>query len=255
MVRGVHPHNSRKASRRRGSRGGGQLTCLLDALPGQDAEGLFLLAPTEIHFSGADFLLTSSFRGGVGRLKMGALTVGPQPLLDSELGLAPTSTLDHLPFHPVEVVKGDSQEEDNAAVPDQQLWLKAFLVCYDDPGCLERHRLALRLGNCWAGGMTGGEGPPPGWQALRLDSGSSGYGFEHRRALRGYYSWQQFNVPWQSNLPTPAQMVRWRMDMVFGGVCPMGEWTAKGRLSYNKQWALLRGSEEGASTPPGRVVR
>ena len=28
----------------------------------------------------------------------------------------------------------------------------------------------------------------------------------------------------------------------------MWEWTAKGRLSYNKQWALLRGSEEGAST-------
>ncbi len=38
------------------------------------------------------------------------------------------------------------------------------------------------------------------------------------------------------------------MGMVFGGVWPMWEWTAKGRLSYNKQWALLRVSEEGAST-------
>ena len=83
----------------------------------------------------------------------------------SALGLAPTSTLDHLPFHPVEVVKGGSQKEDNAAVPDQQLWLQAFLVGYGDPGCLARHRSALRLGNCWAGGMTGGEGPPHEWQA------------------------------------------------------------------------------------------
>ena len=96
---------------------------------------------------------------------MGALTVGTRPLSNSALGLAPTSTLDHLPFHPVEVVKGDSQKENNAAVPDQQLWLQAFLVGYSDPDCLARHRSALRLRNCWAGGMTGGEGPPPGWQA------------------------------------------------------------------------------------------
>ena len=36
--------------------------------------------------------------------------------------------------------------------------------------------------------------------------------------------------------------------MVFGSVRPVYEWTAKGRLFYNKQWALLRGSEEGAAT-------
>jgi hypothetical protein len=142
---------------------------VLDALPGQGTDamlqGLFRLAPTKILFSGADFLLTSSFRGGLGGLKAGApLTVGPRPLSNSALGLAPTSILDHLPFHPVEVVKGDSQNADNAAVPDQ-LWLQAFLVGYGDPGCLARHRLALGLGNCWAGGMTAGEGPPPGWQA------------------------------------------------------------------------------------------
>jgi hypothetical protein len=55
----------------------------------------------------ADFLLTLSFRGGLRGLKTGAQTVGPRCLSNSALGLAPTSTLDHLPFHPVEVVEGD----------------------------------------------------------------------------------------------------------------------------------------------------
>jgi hypothetical protein len=76
----------------------------------------------------------------------------------------PLPPSNHLPFYPMEVVKGGSQKVDNAAVPDQ-LWLQAFLGGYGDPGCLVRHRFALGLGNCWAGGMTGGEGPPPGWQA------------------------------------------------------------------------------------------
>ena len=40
-------------------------------------------------------------------LKTGAPAVGPRSLSNSVLGLAPTSTLDHLPFHPVEVVKED----------------------------------------------------------------------------------------------------------------------------------------------------
>ena len=69
-----------------------------------------------------------------------------------------------------------------------------------------------------------------------------------RRTLRGYYDWRRNNIPWQSNLATPAQMVRCRMGMAFGGVRPVYEWMAKGRLFYNKQWALLRGSEEGAAT-------
>ncbi len=36
--------------------------------------------------------------------------------------------------------------------------------------------------------------------------------------------------------------------MAFGGVNAVYEWSAKGRLSYNKQRALLRGSEEGLAT-------
>jgi hypothetical protein len=75
-----------------------------------------------------------------------------------------------------------------------------------------------------------------------------GLRFWRRRALQGYYGWRKSNIAWQSTLPTPAQVVRRSIGMVFGGVQPMWEWTAKGRLLYNKQWALLRGIKEGAST-------
>ncbi len=63
--------------------------------------------------------------------------------------------------------------------------------------------------------------------------------------VQGYLKWRCSNVPWQSNLFTPGQMVQCRMGMGFGGVNAVYEWSAKGRLSYNKQWALLRGLEEG----------
>jgi len=35
--------------------------------------------------------------------------------------------------------------------------------------------------------------------------------------------------------------------MVFGSIRPVYEWMAKGRLFYNKKWALLQGSEEGTA--------
>jgi len=45
-----------------------------------------------------------------------------------------------------------------------------------------------------------------------------GLRFWRRRAVWGYFNWRRNNIPWQSNLATPAQMVRWRMGMVFGSV-------------------------------------
>jgi hypothetical protein len=69
--------------------------------------------------------------------------------------------------------------------------------------------------------------------------------------VQGFYTWRLANVPWQSNLVTPTQMVRSRMGMDFGEVNAVYEWTAKGRLAYNKQWTLLRGSEEGLRTVEG----
>ena len=155
----------------------------VEALPGQGAEAvlqpLFWLAPTKIIFAGADFLLTSSFRCVCGGLKTGstrAMGMGPRPLSHSALGLAPPSSHNQLPFQTVEVVKGDSQKADDAVVPDQ-LWLHAFLVGYEDPGCLARHHLALGLGGCSVGGMTGGRGPPPGWQAAMSSFRSFGLRF------------------------------------------------------------------------------
>ena len=44
-----------------------------------------------------------------------------------------------------EVIKGDSQKADNAAVPDQ-LWIRAFVLGYGtDTDSLRRHTEALRL--------------------------------------------------------------------------------------------------------------
>ncbi len=48
--------------------------------------------------------------------------------------------------------------------------------------------------------------------------------------VQGYLKWQRSNVPWQSNLLTPGQMVWCRMGMAFDGVNAVYEWLAKGRL-------------------------
>jgi hypothetical protein len=60
----------------------------------------------------------------------------------------------------MEVVKGDSQKADDAAVPDH-LWLHAFLMGYKDPQCMARHRAALGIGGGPTGGATEGGAPPP----------------------------------------------------------------------------------------------
>ncbi|KAL3786657.1 hypothetical protein ACHAW5_001375 [Stephanodiscus triporus] len=229
---------------------------VLDALPVHSTEpllqGILRSAPTKILFAGADSLLTASFRGGLGGLKtlktgsggLGGVTVGPRPRSNLELGLVPPTVHSSRPVPPVEVVKGDSQKADDAAVPDQ-LWLHAFRMGYDDPVCWARHCSALGLGCC---GRTEEGGPPPGWQESMNGFRLFGLRVWRRCALRGYAAWRRSNIPWQSNLATPAQMVRGKMGMVFGQVRVVYEWTAKGRLAYNRQWGLLRASEDGAAT-------
>ena len=214
---------------------------VLDSLPERGAaemlHALFRTAPTTILFAGADFLSTASFRGGLGGLKqglggpcqqgpkqvcLGGLkqgSVGPRPLSDSALGLVRSgSHQDRLVFkvfEPVEVVMGDSQKADNAAVPDQ-LWLHAFERGYGDLSCLACHRLALNLGSGAAGSLMEKGGPPPGWQAEMPGFRVFGLRFWRRQAVQGYYKWRRSNLPWQSNLGTPAQMVEWRMGMALG---------------------------------------
>jgi len=101
---------------------------IMDALPPSEAE--FMLrafcktAPTKVLLAGADLLLTTSFRGGLGGLEQisvkanlkSAEAHGPRPLSNFELGLStsPAFTALHLLD---EVHKGDSQKADDAEVP------------------------------------------------------------------------------------------------------------------------------------------
>jgi hypothetical protein len=112
---------------------------VLDSLPAHGADTLLRAicrsAPTKTLFTGADFLLTLSFRGGLGGLKrVIPVTMGPRPLSHLVLGLSLGDTVTGLATisSPVEVLKGDTQKADNAAVPDQ-LWLFAFAAGYADP--------------------------------------------------------------------------------------------------------------------------
>ena len=171
--------------------------------------------PTKVLLSGADLLLTTSFRGGLGGLKPnlgGPKSVeahGPQPLSNSKLGLSipPVCTAPHLLD---EVHKGDSQKADDASVP-VHLWLRAFAWGYGDPSCLARHQVALGLGGS-ASSMSNSE-PPSGWQRSMAGFRVFALRYWKRRVVRGYHRWRQANLPWQ-HLLAPAQFVRGRMGMV-----------------------------------------
>jgi hypothetical protein len=225
-------------------------TSVLDLLPPQGANTLLRTicrtAPTKILFAGANFLLTLPFREGLGGLRLGVpnLKLGPRLLTNAELGLSLGPAHSLAPFSPVEVLKGDSQKADNVAVPDQ-LWFHAFVVGCGNPCCLARHCSALGLGEEGSAGGMSKDGPLPGWQASMTGFRLFGLHVWRQWVVQGYLRWRRSNVPWQSNLLTPAQMVQCRMGMAFGGVNAVYKWSAKGRLSYNIQWALLRGSKEG----------
>ena len=198
---------------------------VLDALPAHGSErilqDIFWSAPTKILFAGTNFLLTLSFRGGLGGLRAGSvLCAGPRPLSNSDLGLVQSSGEGQLPFQPVEVIKGDSQKADDAAVPDQ-LWLHAFSVGNGDPQC--QARPALGVGGASTRDTTERDAPPPGWQVSMAGFRAFGLRFWRWHAVWGYFNWRRNNIPWQSTLATPAQMVRWRMGMVFGSVRPVYE--------------------------------
>ena len=100
----------------------------MDALPLADTE-LMLCAfcktvPTKVLLAGADLLLTTSFRGGLGGLKttLGSPKMvkahGPHPLSNSKLGIStpPACTAPRM-LHLLDAVhKGDSQKAVDAAV-------------------------------------------------------------------------------------------------------------------------------------------
>ncbi len=66
--------------------------------------------------------------------------------------------------HDDEVIKGDHQKADNAAVPDH-LWLRAFAMGYGDPAYLAHHLEALNLPPITSRvGFLAEPGPPAGWR-------------------------------------------------------------------------------------------
>ena len=102
--------------------------------------------------------------------------LGPGPLSDTELGLAPAakrlgSTATELDVLAEEeyvaaeaVIKGDSQKADNAAIPDH-LWLRAFVLGYGELGHSARHLRALgQMGG--SVGFFDDPAPPLGWRGL-----------------------------------------------------------------------------------------
>jgi hypothetical protein len=97
-------------------------------------------APTKILALGANFLLTSSFRGGLRSVHrvtrpLAILDLGPRPLTNSELGLAAMGTAHGNNAVMLEVIKSDSQKADDASVLDH-LWLHGFATGYREPSCM-----------------------------------------------------------------------------------------------------------------------
>jgi hypothetical protein len=154
--------------------------CFLDSLLELEVTGLMAdickSPPSKLLHTGVNLLLTSAFRGGLeGREAQeggtAGLVPGPRPCSDAGFGLTQAYERKHPPETKMtmedfaaeeEVIKGDSQKADNAAVPDN-LWLRAFVLGYGNSGCLGRHLGAL---GCTKGtaGFLGGPTPPMGWQ-------------------------------------------------------------------------------------------
>ena len=162
--------------------------------------------PSKLLHSGANLLLTSCFRGGLGVMQghKGSL-LGPRPLLDTDLGLAPaakclqstTADLDALAVEEYvaaeEVIKGDLQKTDNAAVPDH-LWLRAFDLGYGESGHSAWHLRALGRTE-GSVGFLDDPAPPRGWRGALPGLRLFALRYWRSRVTRGYVAWRRANVP------------------------------------------------------------
>ena len=212
--------------------------------------------PSKLLHSGADLLLTSCFRGGlVGGLQGQGCLPGPQPRSDSDLGLAPAAKrlrpseeCDTLAVEAEEyvggdeVIKGDSQKADDAAVPDH-LWLRAFVLGYGAAGHSARHLRALGRAE-GAVGFLKDPTPPRGWQGALPGLCLFALRYWRSRVTRGYVAWRRANVP----LPAGRQLVQYRWESNNGGARPVYEWVATGRRRYQWEWKVARASTEGRAT-------
>ena len=265
------------------------LDSLQDGEVGTLMESLCCTPPSRLIHTGADVLLTAGFRGGStkGRRETeGKGLPGPRLCTDTELGLLPeaklqrrdagmsilaaaaeatiglASTADKVigDSHKAdEVIKGDLQKADNAAVPDQ-LWLRAFVLGYGaDTASLSRHTDALKLEvggaadlknppvskNPQAGWLLHNE-PPRGWRLALEGFRLFGLRYWRRLVTRGYLRWRSANV----HLP-PANgtaVVQYRMESHSGARLPVYSWTRTGRQGYIVEWQAMRATKDGKAT-------
>ena len=240
-------------------------------------EGICQSPPSKLLHTGADLLLTASFRGGLGcvlrseggpnRLSNvgGVFQPGPRPLPDRELGLCPLEPcLDEgagegedqdlvLAEDGNEVIKGDHQKADDAAVPDH-LWLRAFALGYGDPACAARHLEAFSLPPSGRVGFLGDPSPPNGWR--RALPGLRLFALRHwrSRVTRDYISWRRANVPIGVCDKSQGLLVQYCWVRRAGGVeFPAYAWASNqhgvtGRRLYKADWEAMRGTEEGRAT-------
>ncbi len=259
---------------------------LLDSLSDSVVTGLMVgicqSPPSKLLHTGADILLTASFRGGLGGegcLNLnpkvgGAFQPGPRPLPDDELGLCP---LDLCPLDeglgqglalvkghglskgtvpgsvPHKVIKGDHQKADDVAVPDH-LWLRAFALGYEDPACAARHLEALSLPPSSRIGFLCDPRPPDGWR--RALPGLRLFALRHwrSRVTRDYISWRRAHVPIGACNKSQGPLVRYCWERGAGGAeSPAYAWASNqrrmtGRRLYKADWEAMRATEEGRAT-------
>jgi len=207
--------------------------------------GFCVSAPAKVLFVGADALLTTSFRGGTNFSLFSSASnegdmPGPAPKTDVELGLVVSGFVTaHKTQAHVQVIKGDTQKADSAAVPDH-LWVHAFLYGYGREHHGPRHLHALGLTAAALVGGLGNPSLPDGWEAPA--SGLSTLAlfrlFALRRwrwqVLRGFFAWRRRNIRVTKGC-SPGQMVSHLLSTKDGVGVVHFAWTMKGWAFYKAQ--------------------
>ena len=197
-----------------------------------------LLAPTKVLFVGVDALLTKLFRGGGGGSISSLAGIGPAPNTDAELGLV--VMLDDVPpvrslTAQVQVIKGDTQKANGAAVSDH-LWIYAFLCGYGLDGHRPRHLRALDLAPTASIGGMSNSSPTEGWEATA--SGLSTLALFRslvlhlwrRQVLCGFFAWRRHNIRITRGC-NPGPMMHPLLDSHGGEGRVRLRWSPKGKAA------------------------
>ncbi|KAL3791415.1 hypothetical protein ACHAW5_005789 [Stephanodiscus triporus] len=207
----------------------------------------------EITSHGCRSASDNGFRGFSRVCRTGSLP-GPRPRSDSDLGLAPAAKrLRAEECEPLEaeadtykgrdeVIKGDSQKADDAAVPDR-LWLRAFALGYGATGHAARHLRALGRAE-GAVGFLEDPAPPRGWRGALPGLRLFALRYWRSRVTRGYVTWLRDNVPCQRG--SSWYSIGGESNAGRARPCMSG-WPQEGRY-YQWEWKAARASMEGRAT-------